>query len=60
MGLFGSLVGLFASSKIHDSIDDNHDDSFLEDAFEVGVSSVGGKVVKDVVDDLFDWDDEEW
>lgn len=52
MGLFGFVAGLFAANKIHDKIDENKDDSFLEDAFETDISRAGGSVVEGIVDTL--------
>ena len=59
MGLFGAIAGLFTASKVHDKIDQDHDDSFIEDSFEVGVSNVAGSIVGDLVDDLFDDSDDD-
>jgi hypothetical protein len=59
MGLFGALAGLFTASKVHDAIDKDHDDSFIEDAFETEVSRGAGGIVGDVVDSLLGDDDRE-
>ncbi len=59
MGLYGLLAGLFTASKVHNAIDKNHDDSFIEDAFETEVSIGAGNIVGDVVDTLLGDDDED-
>jgi hypothetical protein len=59
MGLFGFITGLFTASKVHEAIDKDHDDSFIEDAFETDISRSAGDLVGGIVDSLFDFDDED-
>lgn len=53
MGLFSSLLGLFTTTKVFNSLSDEGQ-SLGADMFDMAVSSAVGKVVKDVAEDMED------
>lgn len=59
MSWLGAIFGLGVATKVHEKIDQDHDDSFIEDAFEVGVASTVGKIAGDILDDVLDTSEEE-
>lgn len=58
MGLFGIFAGLFAASKVHDNLSDGNE-GLGGDLFDMGISMGVGGVVKDVVDEILEQDEDE-